>query len=910
MSGSNKARRIRIVLISLMVLVGLGLGLVLGWWLATRRRAGPEPAAAATSQATELWYTCGMHPNVIQKGPGNCPICGMKLTPLRSQPGTEQAAGGPKRRKILYWRAPMNPNYVSDRPGKSPMGMDLVPVYADEGESISGPAVRIDPVTIQNMGIRTAMVKRGPLVKTIRTIGRVDYDEQTVTFLNTKFEGWIEKLYVDETGQHVRKGEPLFDVYSPQLYSAQEEYLAALRGLKTLSASAKAVQAQARRLVEAARIKLAYLDISDEQIDRLAATGKIQKTMTIHCPVEGIVTEKAVLEGMYVKPGMRLYTIADLSRVWVYLDVFEYQLPWIRLGQTATMTLPYVAGKQFTGKVVYIYPYLEPRTRVVKVRLEFENPALELKPGMYANVTLAADLDRQALLIPREAYIDSGTRKVAFVDLGNGRFEPREIQVGIEAEDGMVEVLDGLDEGEVVVTSGQFMLDAESRLQEAVAKMIKPARASVSIKPAQSGPSQRPAGQHHRPGSMSMSASQPTATRPAEARFACPMQTHPDQADPAKRGPYFSSGPGRCPRCGMELKPIDTLPWAGVREAAQDAAVAYTCPDHQHMVSRSPGTCPRCGRQLEPFKLMYTCRDPKHAAVVHRSPGTCPRCGKALVPFRGIWLSKRMAEANLPATTQPVAGAAYRCPRHPLVHSDAPGACTICAEPLQPVDVPAAPTTTEVTGRRPAPSGQAERVRKAPGVPPTSRPREGRFLCPMHPNQVRRDKPGICPICAMQLVPADRFARPTTAPARVRQDLDYVMEHYLGLHRLLASDNTKDLARHALGLAAASSALREHVTAWDTPKQKRVAKLAARLHDAALKITGRRIEQDRIVFVQISEAMISLLDQLRPDKQRWPRLFIFHCPMNKADWVQANRKTANPYYGFKMLECGQVKQTK
>jgi RND family efflux transporter MFP subunit len=466
-----------------LLLVGLGLGVPGGYWIASGRPQHPATATrpAADSDSEQL-YTCGMHPNVIQKGPGECPICHMKLTPLKAGAAKQAASqAGPQERRVLYWRAPMDPNYVSDKPGKSPMGMDLVPVYADELESTTGPTITIEPATVQNMGIRTTTVQRGPLVKTVRTVGRVAYDEQRVTFVDTKFDGWIEKLYVDETGAHVSAGAPLFDVYSPKLYSAQEEYLAALRGAERLATSTVAeARNQARQLVDAARVQLKYFDISDQQIDRLKQTGEVQKTLTIYSPAGGVVTEKTAQQGMNVKPGVRLYTIADLSTVWVLADVYEYQLPWVRIGQAARMTLPYLPDRELTGRVAYIYPYLEGRARVAKVRLEFPNPNGELKPDMYANVTLRADLDRQALLIPREAYIDSGQRQVAFVALGEGRFQPREIQVGVQAEDGQVEVLDGLDGGERVVTSGQFLLDAESKLKEAIEKMRDPRAAATA----------------------------------------------------------------------------------------------------------------------------------------------------------------------------------------------------------------------------------------------------------------------------------------------------------------------------------------------------------------------------------------------------------------------------------------------
>lgn len=552
-------RSARVMITVLIAVAALAAGLVGGRWLTKSSGQSAGHVGAATNAAEssdDQWYTCGMHPNVLQKTPGDCPICHMKLTPLKKQEEQGGAASAVQERKVLYWRAPMDPNYVSDKPGKSPMGMDLVPVYADESESTSAHSIRIDPVTIQNMGIRTGVIQRGPLVKVIRTVGRVDYNEQTVTYINTKFKGWIERLYVDQTGQHVAKGQELFDIYSPELYAAQEEYLAATRNLPLLQGSTfpPAIE-EATRLVDAAVTKLKYMDVSDEQIARIRETNQIEKTLTIHSPAKGVVTEKMALEGMYVMPGMRLYTVADLSRVWVYVDIYEYQLPWVYTGQPARMTLPYVTGREFIGKVIYVYPYLEPQTRVIKVRLEFENPDLELKPGMYANVKLESELSRDALLIPRAAYIDSGERKVAFVDRGDGKFEPRDIQTGVEAEDGMVEVLYGLDEGEVVVTSGQFLLDGESKLKEAVAKMMEAERAKTTKR----APDPKSAASSHDHSMMTIS--DVAKTMPADADYACPMEAHPDESEPDSRGPYFSAQPGECPRCGMKLKPLDQLTW-------------------------------------------------------------------------------------------------------------------------------------------------------------------------------------------------------------------------------------------------------------------------------------------------------------------------------------------------------------
>jgi Cu(I)/Ag(I) efflux system membrane fusion protein/cobalt-zinc-cadmium efflux system membrane fusion protein len=345
------------------------------WLSSASGSPGSGSAQSGTADDGEQWYTCGMHPNVLQVGPGNCPICQMKLTPLKKDSAGDKAAGGPGERSILYWRAPMDPNFVSDRPGKSPMGMDLVPVYADQEESPSAHTIRIDPVTVQNMGIRTTTVKRGPLIKTIRSVGRVDYDEQRVTFFNTKFEGWIEELHVAETGRQVQEGQALFDVFSRDLWEAQAAFLASLNLLERIE---DATYTQAREdavlQLEADRMRLRNYDITDEQIAELADTREVRRVLAIHSPAGGIVTDKMALEGMYVKPGMKLYTIADLSRVWVYVDIYEYQLPWVSLGQTATMTLPYVPGRVFVGKVVYIYPYLEqqkPGTQARHVRQHY-----------------------------------------------------------------------------------------------------------------------------------------------------------------------------------------------------------------------------------------------------------------------------------------------------------------------------------------------------------------------------------------------------------------------------------------------------------------------------------------------------------------------------------------------------------
>ncbi len=378
-------------------------------------------------------------------------------------------------KKIKYWVAPMDPTYIRDEPGKSPMGMDLVPVYEEEGEEKEPTStIRIDPVTAQNMGVRLAQVQRKPLVKYIRTYGNVTYDERHIFTVNTKFNGWIEKLHVDFEGTKVRKGQPLFDIYSPELVAAQEEYLLALQQYESLSSSSYAsIREGAQRLLEASRTRLRYWDLTEKQIEALKKGKKVHKTLTIYSPANGVVIKKNAFEGHYVKAGMHQYEIADLSKVWVDVDIYEYELPWVRQGMAAEMELSYLPGKRFKGKVLYIYPYLEPKSRTAKLRLEFVNPDYQLKPDMYANIYLKSTIAKDSVVIPQEAMIDSGVRKVVFVALGKGKFQPREVKIGAEGNDNEFQVLEGLKEGEEIVVSAQFMLDSESRLREAIQKMLE-----------------------------------------------------------------------------------------------------------------------------------------------------------------------------------------------------------------------------------------------------------------------------------------------------------------------------------------------------------------------------------------------------------------------------------------------------
>jgi len=383
-------------------------------------------------------------------------------------------------KKIKYWVSPMDPTYIRNEPGKSPMGMDLVPVYEEEGAEKEGAekeptsTIRIDPVTMQNMGVRLGRVERKNLDKEIRTVGFITYDERKIFTVNTKFDGWIEKLYVDFVGDEVKKGQPLFEIYSPDLVTAQEEYLLALEQYRKLSnATYDRVREGAQRLLKASNTRLRYWDLKDEQIEAIGKSGNVHKTLTVYSPASGVVTEKTAFEGHYVKAGEHQFIVADLSTVWVDVDIYEYELPWIQKGMAAEMGLAYIPGKHLKGKVLFIYPYLDTKTRTAKLRLQFSNPDYQLKPGMYADIYLKASIGENALVVPKEAVLFSGVRRLVFIALGNGRFRPQEVELGVEVNQNEYQVIGGLEEGEQIVLSGQFMLDSESRLQEAIQKMLE-----------------------------------------------------------------------------------------------------------------------------------------------------------------------------------------------------------------------------------------------------------------------------------------------------------------------------------------------------------------------------------------------------------------------------------------------------
>ena len=396
--------------------------------------------------------------------------------PLQGVQSASQQGGGKDERKPLFYRNPMNPAITSPVPAQDEMGMDYIPVYADED---SGPeakppgTVKISPVMVQNIGVRTAKARKTVLSRDVRTVGRVDYDEERLARLHPKTEGWIEKLFIDKTGQQIKKDAILLSIYSPQLVTSEQEYLLALRNLKTLSKSPyEEIRTGAEELARSARERLQMLDVPEHQIRELERSGKIKRALHIHSPFDGVVMKIGAREGQYVTPKTELYMIADLSKVWVYADLYENELPWIRVGDPVDMRLKAIPGRVFKGQVDYIYPYADPKTRTIKVRMSFDNPDMVLKPDMFAEVTIHAQRQVNAVVIPAEAVVRSGERNQVFVVRGPGKFEPREVRLGVTSE-GMVQILSGVTPGEEVVTSSQFLIDSESKLREATAKMLE-----------------------------------------------------------------------------------------------------------------------------------------------------------------------------------------------------------------------------------------------------------------------------------------------------------------------------------------------------------------------------------------------------------------------------------------------------
>lgn len=433
--------------------------------LAALSLSGCAPAEQAGTQ-----HHCPMHPTYTSDRPGDCPICGMRLVPIETRAAPTAVPG---------FLCPMHPEVSSDRPARCPKcGMDLVP----GGDAASIPAVHnpapaeatavhvaveVSPQGLRLAGVQTAPAARERLIRTIRAVGTVTADETRIRHVHTKVPGWVETLQVNFTGQYVSKGQPILSIYSQELLATQEEYLRARETARRFSASElPEVRKGGEELATAARRRLELFGVPEAFIDRLERTGQTERSVTLEAPVSGFVTMKGVFEGHQVDPSTELFTVADLSRVWVEADLYEYEVAVLRLGDRAKVTLPYDSATMLEGRIAFISPTIDPDTRALSVRLEFPNSGLKLKPGMFANVELEAEAV-DGIVVPDSALIDTGERQIVFVGRGDGAFEPREVRVGARSE-GKAQLLAGVAEGEQVVVRANFLLDSESRLRAAI----------------------------------------------------------------------------------------------------------------------------------------------------------------------------------------------------------------------------------------------------------------------------------------------------------------------------------------------------------------------------------------------------------------------------------------------------------
>lgn len=431
-------------------------------------------------------FHCPMHPTYISDRPGDCPICGMRLVPIKGDAADSSASaakasevgggatGAPTQasgeRHVLYYRSPMDPRITSSVPAKDEMGMDFVPVYEEAvtgASAVPGHApVTVSQEGLRLAGIRTVPATRGSLSRTARAVGMIQSDERRVHQVTLKSEGYVERLFVGTTGQLVRKGDPILSIYSPDLLAAQSEYLHARQAAHDLSTSDMPdVRRGAEDLLRSARQRLTLLDVPETLIQEIENSGTPQRTVTFTAPVSGYVTAKPVFAGMQVEPGTELYTVTDLSRVWIEADFYEYEAALLKVGQEAHITLPYDPGASLTGKISLVYPVVDPGSRTLRVRFETDNPSLLLKPGMYANAELQIE-SAQGILVPDNAVIDTGDRQLVFIETAPGAFTPRSVRVGLRG-DGQALLLEGVEENETVVVQANFLLDSESRIRAA-----------------------------------------------------------------------------------------------------------------------------------------------------------------------------------------------------------------------------------------------------------------------------------------------------------------------------------------------------------------------------------------------------------------------------------------------------------
>lgn len=497
--------------------------------------------------------------------------------------GTTLAAVAEKgARKVLYYRNPMGLADTSPVPKKDPMGMDYVPVYegGEGAEPVPAGQIRIDPGKVQKLGVRTESVGARAIDRAVRAAGRIEPDERRIYTVTAKFEGYVERLHVNATGQAVGKGQPLFDVYSPELVSAQREYAIAAQGVQALQRAGSDAQGGMRQLADASLLRLKNWDISEDQIKALAKAGAAKRILTFRSPVSGIVTEKKAVQGMRFMPGDALYQVADLSTVWLLADVFEQDIGLLKRGARAMVAIDAYPGQQFEGTVAYIYPTVNPETRTAQVRVELANRAQLLKPGMFAQVELAAGGAPAKVAVPVSAVIDSGTRRLLFVQIQEGRFEPREVRLGARGNN-YVEVLDGVTAGEQVVVAANFLIDAESNLKSVVGSFRHSGHGGAKPAEQGGGPAAPPASGHAGHGATAVEqkpvplAQAATAGHRGEGRV--------QNIDPAGETITLDHGPVpslKWPAMAMEFKVTNGSVLHGIKPGAQ---VAF------ELVERQPG---------------------------------------------------------------------------------------------------------------------------------------------------------------------------------------------------------------------------------------------------------------------------------------------------------------------------------
>jgi Cu(I)/Ag(I) efflux system membrane fusion protein/cobalt-zinc-cadmium efflux system membrane fusion protein len=536
----------KIITYSLILVVGVIIG-VGGYYIASI-----NSSTSIDNHEEETLYTCGMHPNIIEHEPGTCPICGMNLTKIKGSKKSSSTAS--KDRKIIYWRAPMNPNEVYDAPGKSQMGMDLVPVYEDEGGA-SG-VVTVDGSVLQSMNVKMEFVKSKNLSSVIYTNGNLQTDERKEFALSTKFDGWIQKLYINFTGQKVTKGQKLVDIYSPKLVAAQQELITAVNYESALGDISE------NEMILNARKKLELFDISNADIDKIIATKQINKYMTLYAPFNGTVLTKNVIEGEMIKAGMELIKMADLSTLWLKADIYESDLGKISIGSEAEVNFSYNTGKTYKGKISFIYPTVNITTRTVTVRIDLTNIKDELKPSMFGNVTIIGNDLGEVLAVPETAVLRSGKNNIVILSLGEGKFKPVDVKLGLYSE-GYYQILSGLKQNDVIVSSGQFMIDSESSLRAAV-KLFSSDKPKIEEKEMNNGKMEN--SEMDKKPIKDVSANiKKEETHNHEASIVHSGIIDVESIDKNKDGRVFqdpmdwnviSDKDGKCPLCGMFLKEV------------------------------------------------------------------------------------------------------------------------------------------------------------------------------------------------------------------------------------------------------------------------------------------------------------------------------------------------------------------